>query len=132
MALQRRPLLVILALMLLSLVAAACVAGEEPAVGNVLAYIQAINDDDIPAAEQYICDSRKDEILAGLREISQQRQDRNFSFQDLSCGPRGEDVHCSYTVVQELPDGQTDTFAREVTYHMENGKVCSFEEQVAR
>jgi hypothetical protein len=124
--------LAVLLLLALPLVAAACIADEGPGVQNAVAYIEAINNDDIGAAEQYICASRKGEIMAGLREIAQQRQEQSFSYQDLSCSPRGEDVRCSYTVVQELPDGQTETFSREVTYQMENGKVCSFEEEVAQ
>src|SRR5688572_26046857 len=73
------------------------------AIDNAVGYLNAINDGDIDGARQYLCESRMDELVEGLEDTSDaERQD--FSFQNIQCQAQGDNVTCSYSIVQDRTD----------------------------
>lgn len=118
----------------LSIFMVACGNSEEDdeAVDNALNFLQAINAGDVERARELSCEDRHADLEQGL--MSQNPEVFNYS--NISCEGDTNSVTCDYTIVQDEVGPQADP-AQDIqqfvtiTFDMEDGKVCGFEEEVA-
>lgn len=93
-------------------------------------YLTAVNDRNLTEAEDHICESRLDELKEGLLSATTAGR-AQYTFENVSCGPRGDDVRCTYNIVQDIDTSQEDRFSRDIIFEFEDGKICGFQEGVA-
>jgi uncharacterized lipoprotein NlpE involved in copper resistance len=106
----------------LVLVGCAASAGT---VDNVVNYLDAINRDDLAAAEQYVCPAKIPELAQGLEDVPRTGEN-NHAFENIQCEAQGTDVACTYTLVQQMQDGTTQQSDWQVVYPIQQGKICGF------
>ncbi len=109
----------IVLLMVLPLVLAACGGGDTDTAKK---YIEAIADGDKDEAEKQVCDNPKDERIG-----TSPTQD-SFDVDDLKCEEDGDNVKCTFKT--DFGDENADAVKVELTFGMEDGKVCSTEGMV--
>jgi hypothetical protein len=98
----------ILVLLLLPLVLAACGGGP---TGEAKAYLEAVADGDKDEAEKHVCDKNKELLTTGIGD------DTKAEIKSIDCEEKDDDkVECK---VETEEDGE-DT----ITFKMEDGKVC--------
>jgi uncharacterized lipoprotein NlpE involved in copper resistance len=106
----------------LVLVGCAASAGT---VDNVVNYLDAINRDDLAAAEQYVCPAKIPELAQGLEDVPRTGEN-SHTFENIQCEAQGTDVACTYTLVQQMQDGTTQQSDWQVVYQIQQGKICGF------
>lgn len=96
-------------------------------------YLEALNDRDLETARNLVCEARQDDVTMGLVSVDEQEEE-SFSFINISCSPRGDDVLCRYTVEQTTQSAEITGVQRprEIVFDFEGDKVCGFEEQVGQ
>lgn len=96
-------------------------------------YLEALNQRDIEAARGLVCEVREDDVTMGLMSAGDLQQP-SFSFSNVSCTARADDVLCRFTIEQFTEGAELTGIqrARQVVFDFEDGKVCGFEEQVAQ
>lgn len=121
-----RPLLVTAMLLLAFFGLTACAPQATPEdVGEVVRYLEALNAGDLDAARTYICEERADDILT----LTEAGGTGGITFENIECEARGADVVCTYNVLQEVNDVERQR-DRRVTFELQNGQICGFEEEV--
>ena len=102
----------IVMLMVLPLVLAACGGGDTDTAKK---YVEAISKADSDEAEKHVCDDNKDQLLDGPGD------NEKFDTDDLKCEEDGDDVKCSFKSDLGLLDEKADIA---MTFVMKDGKVC--------
>lgn len=104
--------------------------------GTAVAYLDALNTRDLETARSLVCEDRQDDVTMGLVSVDDV-QVEPFEFTNVSCSAQGGNVLCRFTIRQATEhdavsgvSGIDQTFAREVVFNFENGRICGFEEQV--
>ena len=116
----------LLLLLLVSLLLAGCAQDNSELALN---YLAALDDGDTVAASQYVCEERADAIASA---IVTDMEEANFNFQNVTCSARGDDVSCRFNITQDTAAEETaQQFLRQITFEVEDGKICGFEEEVA-
>ena len=93
-------------------------------------YMEALNTGNLEEAQELACPERADDIVAALMGVTSEERAR-FSFINLSCSPRGDEVSCRYTITQQTEDGTPVQSDRNVVFQFEDGQICDFEQEVA-
>ena len=94
-------------------------------VDNVVSYLDAINRDDLTAAEPYVCPAKIPDLAEGLEDVPTTGES-NHTFDNIQCEAQGTDVACTYTLVQQMQDGTTQQSEWQVVYQLKQGKICGF------
>ncbi len=122
--------------MSLCLFGLASCAAEDP--GTAVAYLDALNTRDLETARDLVCEARQDDVTMGLVTVDDV-QVEPFEFTNVSCSAQGGDVMCRFNIRQATEhdavsgvSGIDQTFAREVIFNFEDGRICGFEEQVSQ
>lgn len=112
---------------------ASCANGDP---GTAVAYLDALNTRDLETARSLVCEDRQDDVTMGLVSVDDV-QVEPFEFTNVSCSAQGGNVLCRFTIRQATEhdavsgvSGIDQTFAREVVFNFEDGRICGFEEQV--
>lgn len=117
----------ILLLVCLTLFALASCGDERSHAATAVEYIEALNRQELDRLSAYVCDERVDEVTAALMTVSDAEQGA-FSFDNVSCEARGNDVLCRYTLRQDVGAAGTRE-VREVTFAFNaDGEICGFAE----
>lgn len=130
---MKKIILFLLMMSLLLLGVASCAEGD-PA--TAVAYLDALNERDLEAARELVCEARRDDATMGLMTVDDP-QVEPFEFTNVSCSMQGGDVQCRFNIEQKTEDndvtgalGPDVTQTREVVFEFEDGRICGFEEQV--
>lgn len=102
-------------------------------VDTAVQYIDALNNRDIDAARELVCESYEDDVTMGLTTVDDPVVEP-FSFSNVSCSARGSDAACRFTIAQQTESADVGGIEqnRSVIFKFEDGKVCGFDEQVAQ
>jgi PBP1b-binding outer membrane lipoprotein LpoB len=111
-------------ILVVALVLVGC-AASAGTVDNVVNYLDAINRDDLAAAEQYVCPAKIPELAQGLEDVPRTGEN-SHTFENIQCEAQGTDVACTYTLVQQMQDGTTQQSDWQVVYQIQQGKICGF------
>lgn len=122
-------LLTLALLLVLAALQAACSSGPNK-VEMAVRYLDLLNDGDAQAAADLVCEERADDLAAAVMSVTESER-ATFTFQNVSCQPRGGDVLCRYTIEQEQEDDTPIETSHNVIFSFENERICGFEEQVA-
>jgi hypothetical protein len=77
--------------LVVALVLAGCAASAD-IVDNVVNYLDAINRDDLAAAEQYVCPAKIPELAQGLEDVPRSGEN-SHTFENIQCEAQG--TRCS-------------------------------------
>jgi hypothetical protein len=111
-------------ILVVALVLVGC-AASAGTVDDVVNYLDAINRDDLAAAEQYVCPAKIPELAQGLEDVPRSGEN-SHTFENIQCEAQGTDVACTYTLVQQMQDGTTQQSDWQVVYQIQQGKICGF------
>ena len=115
--------IVVLVVVGVSLLAGCAVNAQS--VDNVVNYLDAINRNDLAAAEPYVCPAKIPELAQGLEDVPISGEN-SHTFENIQCEAQGTDVACTYTLVQQMQDGTTQQSDWQVVYQIKQGKICGF------